>query len=256
MSEAGISPSVTLWMFDFDGTLASIVADRTAAELAPACRSMLNQLAKKRTNYCAVISSRLLADLEGRVDVPGIYLSGGSGLEWKLPDGRRHVPGSNWMDAIKEVRETLIPEIQEWRLLPGVEIEDKQWSVAIHIRQATQQTQQELVALMQRWQQARKVSVFRGPAVLEIQLLPDVDKSSGVRTFCDLVHYAPVPGGLVYAGDDENDAAAMQLVRDWGGSVIVVGKRALVPGCQIVADPTELANIIRRLDSHRGVTGK
>jgi trehalose 6-phosphate phosphatase len=256
MSEAGTSSGVTLWMFDFDGTLATIVADRTAAELAPACRSMLHQLTKKRTNYCAVISSRLLADLEDRVDVPGIYLSGGSGLEWKLPDGRRRTPESTWMDSIKAVREALIPEIHEWGRLPGVEIEDKQWSVAIHLRQATQQTQHELVALMQRWQRARKVPVFRGPAVIEIQLLPDVDKSSGVRTFCDLVHYARVPGGLVYAGDDENDAAAMQLVRKWGGTVIAVGKRALVPGCQIVADPTELANHIRRLDSLRGATEK
>jgi trehalose-phosphatase len=256
MPEAGISPGVTLWMFDFDGTLASIVADRTAAELDPACRSMLHQLAKKRANYCAVISSRLLADLEGRVDVPGIYLSGGSGLEWKLPDGHRRMPEATWMDSIKEVRETLIPEIREWSLLPGVEIEDKQWSIAIHIRRAAHQTQQELVALMERWQQARKVSVLRGPAVLEIQLLPDVDKSLGVRSFCDLVHYAPGQGGLVYAGDDENDAAAMQLVRDWGGTVIAVGERALVPGCQIVANPTELANNISILDGLRGVTGK
>lgn len=132
MFEAGISPGVTFWMFDFDGTLASIVADRTAAELDPACRSMLHQLAKKRANYCAVISSRLLADLEGRVDIPGIYLSGGSGLEWKLPDGHRRMPEATWMDSIKEVRETLIPEIREWSLLPGVEIEDKQWSERIH----------------------------------------------------------------------------------------------------------------------------
>jgi trehalose 6-phosphate phosphatase len=243
-------------MFDFDGTLASIVADRTAAELDPACRSMLHQLAEKRNYFCAVISSRLLADLEGRVDVPGIYLSGGSGLEWKLPDGRRRMPEATWMDAVREVRETLIPEIREWSLLPGVEIEDKQWSIAIHIRRAAHQTQQELVALMERWQQARKVSVLRGPAVLEIQLLPDVDKSLGVRAFCDLVHYAPGQAGLVYAGDDENDAAAMQLVRDWGGTVIAVGERALVPGCQIVANPTELANKIRKLDGLRGRQGK
>jgi trehalose 6-phosphate phosphatase len=160
------------------------------------------------------------------------------------------------MNAVREVRETLIPEIREWSLLPGVEIEDKQWSVAIHVRRAGQQTQRELDARMKRWQQVRKVSVFRGPAVLEIPLLPDVDKSLGVRVFCDLVHYAPVPGGLVYAGDDENDAAAMQLVRDWGGTVIAVGERALVPGCQIVANPTELANKIRKLDGLRGVKGK
>jgi hypothetical protein len=54
----------------------------------------------------------------------------------------------------------------------------------------------------------------------------------------------------------ESAEAAMQLVRDWGGTVIAVGKRALVPGCQIVANPTELAYNIRILDGLRGVTGK
>jgi trehalose 6-phosphate phosphatase len=136
MPEAGISPDLTLWMFDFDGTLSPLVADRTAASLDPNCRDMLHQLAAKRNYRCAVISSRLLADITSCVDVPGIYLGGGSGLEWRLPDGRLRVPKADRMDAIQKIRETLIPEIMEWSRLPGIEIEDKQWSVAIHIRRA------------------------------------------------------------------------------------------------------------------------
>jgi trehalose 6-phosphate phosphatase len=247
MPETGITPGMTLWMFDFDGTLSPLVADRTAARLAPACRKMLHQLAAKRGCHCAVISSRLLADITGRVDVPGIYLGGGSGLEWRLPDGRLTVPEAGRLDAIRKVRKTLIPEIMEWALLPGVEIEDKQWSIAIHLRRATQQTQRELATLMNRCRLSQKLSMFRGPAVLEIQLLPEIDKSFGVRAFCDLVQYVPTAGRLVYAGDDENDAVAMQLVRNWRGTVITVGAKALVPGSQVVSNPTELAKIISLL---------
>ena len=244
MPEAGISPNVTLWMFDFDGTLSPLVTDRTAARIDSACCDMLRRLAAVRGFHCAIISSRQLADLESRVDVPGIFLGGGSGLEWKLPDGRRQVPEADRMDAIRKIRKMLIPEIMEWGRLPGVEIEDKQWSVAIHIRQATQQAQHELATLLDRWQQARKVRAFRGPEVVEIQLLPEVDKSFGVRAFCDLVTCTPAAGRLVYAGDDENDAVAMQLVRDWGGTVVTVGKKAIVPGSEVVSSPTELANRI------------
>lgn len=249
MPEAGISPDLTLWMFDFDGTLSPLVADRTAASLDPNCRDMLHQLAAKRNYRCAVISSRLLADITSRVDVPGIYLGGGSGLEWRLPDGRLRVPKADRMDAIQKTRKTLIPEIMEWSRLPGIEIEDKQWSVAIHIRRATQQTRRKLSALIDRWQQARKVSVFRGPEVLEVQLLSEVNKSIGVRAFCDLVGYTPGTGRLVYAGDDENDAVAMQLVRDWGGTIVTVGENAIMPGSQVVSSPMELAKRIRMLAS-------
>jgi trehalose 6-phosphate phosphatase len=239
-------------MFDFDGTLSPLVADRTAARLDPACRHMLHRLAAKPGCRCAVISSRLLADIAGRVDVPNIYLGGGSGLEWRLPDGRRTVPEAGRMAAIRKVRKTLVPEIREWGRLPGVEIEDKQWSMAIHIRRATRQTQRELETRMDRWQKTRGVSVFRGPAALEIQLLPEVDKALGVRAFCNLVQYVPTAGRLVYAGDDENDAVAMQLVRDWRGVVITVGEKALVPGSQVVSNPTELARIIRSLAGLEG----
>ena len=247
MPEAGIPPNVTLWMFDFDGTLSPLVADRTAARLDLACRHMLHQLAAKRGCHCAVISSRQLADLSGRVNIPGIYLGGASGLEWRLPDGRLRAPEAGRMKAIQKARKTLIPDIMEWGLLPGVEIEDKQWSVAIHIRRATRQSRQELAARIERWRQAREVSVFSGPAVFEVQLLPGVDKSFGVRAFWNLVQFTPVAGRLLYAGDDENDAAAMQLVINRGGTAIAVGEKALVPGSRVVSSPPELAKIISSL---------
>ena len=247
MPEAGISPDVTLWMFDFDGTLSPLVTERPAASLDSACRDMLHRLAAVQGFHCAIISSRQLADLESRVDVPGIFLGGGSGLEWKLPDGRRQVPDAERLDAVRKIRKTVIPEIMEWGRLPGVDIEDKKWSVAIHFRRATEQAQHELATLLDRWQQTRKVRAFRGPAVVEIQLLPEVDKSFGVRAFCDLVTCTPVTGRLVYAGDDENDAVAMQLVRGWGGSIITVGEKAIVPGSDLVSSPVELAQKIDKL---------
>jgi trehalose 6-phosphate phosphatase len=247
MPEAGISPDLTLWMFDFDGTLSELVADRTAARLDSACRDMLHQLAAVQGFHCAVLSSRQLADLESRVDVPGIFLGGGSGLEWKLPDGRRQVPETDRMDTIRKIRKTLIPEITEWAHLPGVEIEDKQWSVAIHFRRATQQAQHELATLLGRWQKLRNVRAFRGPAVVEIQLLSEVDKSFGVRAFCDLVNCTPATGRWIYAGDDENDAVAMQLVRDWGGTIVMVGEKTIVAGAELVSSPMELAKRINLL---------
>ncbi len=252
MPEAGTTPHVTLWMFDFDGTLSPLVAERTAAELDPACREMLGRLAAVQGFHCAVISSRHLTDVERRVDVPGLFLGGGSGLEWKLPDGGRQAPGAERVEAVRRIREKLIPEIMEWGRLPGVEIEDKQWSLAVHIRRATPQTREELDARLGPWRQARGVRTFRGPAVIEIQLLPEVDKSLGVLAFCDLLHCPLGSARAVYAGDDENDAVAMRLVLDAGGAVITVGEKPIVAGAEVVANPNALARRIHTLAGLKG----
>jgi len=256
MLEAEILTNVTLWMFDFDGTLSWLVADRAAARMDSDCRDMLHKLAAVRDFHCAVISSRQLADVENRVDIPGIFLGGGSGLEWKLPDGSHRFAGADWMEGIRKSRETLIPEIMEWSHLPGVEIEDKHWSVAVHIRRADQQARQELTTLLVRWQQARNIPVLRGPEVIEVQLLPEVNKAFGVRALCELVNCDPAADRFFYAGDDENDAAAMQLVRDWGGTVVTVGEKAITPGSEVVSSPAELAKKIRTWAGFEGITQK
>jgi trehalose 6-phosphate phosphatase len=256
MPEAGIAPNVTLWMFDFDGTLSPLVADRTAAKLDPTCHEMLCQLAAMEGFCCAILSSRHLADLASRVDIAGIYLGGSSGIEWKLPDGRLQVPEADWMEGIRRSRETLIPEIMEWSHLPGVEIEDKHWSVAVHIRWANQQVRQELTTLLVGWQQARNIPLLRGPEVIEVQLLAEVNKASGVRTLCELVNCNPSADRFFYAGDDENDAVAMQLVRAWGGTVVTVGEKAITPDSEVVSSPMELAKKISIWAGLVGITQK
>jgi len=39
----------------------------------------------------------------------------------------------------------------------------------------------------------------------------------------------------------------MQLVRGWGGSIITVGEKAIVPGSDLVSSPVELAQKIDKL---------
>ena len=72
----------SLWVFDFDGTLSSIVPNRAEAHLHRECERMLRFLARSPWNRVAVISSRMLDDMVARVAVPGVFLGGASGLEW------------------------------------------------------------------------------------------------------------------------------------------------------------------------------
>jgi trehalose 6-phosphate phosphatase len=238
---------MTLWTFDFDGTLSPLVPKPSAAALHPACRRMLQDLAAVGGFRCAVLSSRAIADLESRVDVRGLYLGGGSGMEWRLPDGSSRQPGAEQEQLARRVRKDVLPEVVAWGRLPGVVVEDKRWSIAVHTRHAGEATRRRVADLLDRWRPRHAIRVFPGPEVFEIQLLPGVDKAFGVRALCGLVDFDPRVDRLVYAGDDDNDAEAMKLALTLGGDAVAVGERVRPPGVETVPGPPELARRIRRM---------
>ncbi|MCE5263636.1 MAG: trehalose-phosphatase, partial [Deltaproteobacteria bacterium] len=64
----------TLWFFDFDGTISEFVSRSAEAEIHPACRDLLGDLAALSLQRVAILSSRSLDDLISRVDIPGVFL--------------------------------------------------------------------------------------------------------------------------------------------------------------------------------------
>jgi len=240
-------PRERIWFFDFDGTLSPIVPDRDKAELHPACGRMLAELLRLPLQHVAVLSSRRLDDLAGRVRLEGVFLAGTSGTEWQMPGGRRMVISGRPALVLESRRRVLMPEIRGMASLSGVEVEDKNWSVALHTRHAPEASRQALDRRLTTWRPGVGVRVFRGPEVREIQLMPRVSKSFGVRMLCRFLKFSPGPGTLFYAGDDENDALAMRLVTRLGGAAVTVGERALIPAATVVKDQSELAEAVRRL---------
>ncbi len=236
-----------IWFFDFDGTLSPIVPDRDRAELHPACGRMLAYLLRMPLQHVAVLSSRRLDDLAERVPLEGVFLGGTSGTEWQVPGGHRMVFSGKPTRMLESRRRVLMPEIRRLADLPGIEVEDKNWSVALHTRHAPQDSSHDLDQRLAAWRPGARVRVFRGPEVHEIQLMPRVSKSFGVRMLCRFTKFIPGPGTLFYAGDDENDALAMRLVTRLGGTAVTVGERALIPASTVVKDQRELAKEVCRL---------
>jgi trehalose 6-phosphate phosphatase len=236
-----------LWIFDFDGTLSPMVPVRESAQLHPACSELLGELVARPHQLVAILSSRSLEDLVPRVPVSGIYLGGGSGIEWQMPDGRRVMPDGEWAERLSRTRTSLLPLIVRMAQLPGVEFEDKKWSVALHTRKAAAGSREELSARVGKWQEQGMTKVLRGPEVLEIQFLPEIDKAFGVRTICTLLGFDPAGDAVVYAGDDENDAIAMRWVIYLGGIALSVGNEFAIPGAVIVEGQSGLVREVRRI---------
>lgn len=237
-----------LWVFDFDGTLSPIVPDRNEARLHRECERMLRFLARSPWNRVAVLSSRTLDDIVSRLPVPGVFIGGACGLEWQLPGGHRTGPGSASETLLAAKRQTVFPLLKEMASLPGVEIEDKRWTIAIHYRNASPRTFRRRVSLLQRLRNRKGIRVYRGPEVAEVLLIGGGGKSAGVRRLCRFADRDPSSDRIVYAGDDENDAVAIRWVLSKGGAGIIVGNRITVPQAHYVEGPADLARAVRQLE--------
>jgi trehalose 6-phosphate phosphatase len=235
-------------VFDFDGTLSPIVPDRNAARLHRESERMLRFLARSPWNRVAVLSSRTLDDIVSRLPVPGVFVGGASGLEWQLPAGHRIGPGSASEALLAAKRQAVFPIFIEMASIPGVEIEDKRWSVAVHYRNASPGSFHKKMSLLQRLGGRTGIKIYRGPEVVEVQLVRGGGKSAGVRRLCRLTDWDLSRDRIVYAGDDENDAVAIRWVLSKGGAGFVVGNRISVPQARNVESPADLARAVRQLE--------
>jgi trehalose 6-phosphate phosphatase len=124
---AQLAWSRVLLAFDYDGTLAPIVADRSRARMRATTAELLAKLC--RLYPCSVISGRSRADVARRVGVAQVkYVVGNHGIE----------PGAGTADLeldVLSVRTILERAVTRWQ---GVELEDKRYSLALHYRKSRQ----------------------------------------------------------------------------------------------------------------------
>jgi len=198
-----LSSDRTVLAFDYDGTLAPIVARPEEAGLRERTRRLLTEAA--RLYPCLVISGRSRSDLQRRLRGLGLRaLVGNHGL---LPSGRRPPLGS-WALEL------------ERRLGPlGVVIERKELSVAVHYRGAP------------RKRAARRAALAAARSLAGVRLLPgkqvvDVLPRGAASKGRALRRAVARLGGrrALYLGDDRTDEDVFAL--DWPGLVSVrVGVR-------------------------------
>ncbi|HSK03885.1 MAG TPA: trehalose-phosphatase [Kofleriaceae bacterium] len=112
-----------LLAFDFDGTLAPIVADRERAAMRRRTHALLAAAAELYP--CAVISGRARGDVAARLgSIPVKYVVGNHGME--------HAPDPAGHDREIALARPLLE--RALAVHPGIEIEDKRYSLSIHYR--------------------------------------------------------------------------------------------------------------------------
>ncbi len=201
--------SRTVVATDFDGVLAPIVPRPEDARALPGTAEVLAALAG-RVARLAVVTGRPAGDVVsfgGFDDVPGLVVLGHYGLE-RWEDGRLQSPATHAGVDRARVR---AHELAAGR--PGVSVEDKGHSVALHTRRAPDPAGAlaELTPLVAAVADETSLQVTPGRFVLELRP-PGVDKGMAVRTLVDEASASAV----VYAGDDLGDLPAVAAVRELG----------------------------------------
>ena len=186
-----------LWVFDFDGSLSEFVADRTAAMLLPEAHQLLQQLMKSQSNRVAIISSRTLADLVGRVDIPGVYLGGSCGLFWLTPHGHTISPSQVLLARIASHRSRILSGLIDLLESLGVEIEDKNWAVAAHLRNIPPSERDLLAEQIIEFCKQHQLLHSAGQLSLEVSFDAEVRKVSGLKRLLTLIDKKFEPSNVI-----------------------------------------------------------
>ena len=237
---AATMASRPLLAFDFDGTLAPIVALPDMARMPPGVVSRLRLLSLRLP--VAIVTGREVADLRKRRDFTPTYIVCSHGAESDLLD-----PSPVWVSAMESAREWLQPFRAELQEL-GVQVEDKRSSIALHYRMARdrERARQRLEEIMKTAGPA--LHVFGGKLVFNIVAARAPDKA-------DAVHAVVAREGAaaaVFIGDDINDEPVFQRApAHW--LTIKVGRTSWQSRARFYLDsPLEMALLLDRMLAQSG----
>jgi len=209
---------------DFDGTLAPLVDDPTAAALAPGVDRTLRRLATRPGVSLAVVSGRALSDLVDRVGLDGVVYAGNHGLELGYDgDVAVHPVAADCREAIDRLCATLADRLAD---VPGCAVENKGVTATVHFRTTPEESVPTVLAAVERVTDGvGGVRVTEGNCVRELRPAVAWDKGDAMRS---LSATAPAGRRPVYVGDDTTDEDAFAALPPGGVGVRVVHEGASV----------------------------
>jgi len=213
--------SRTAILLDIDGTLLDLAPTPREVWVPPDLATNLNRLLAQTSGALALVSGRSLNDID-LIFAPELFPAvGGHGAEMRLSiDGEAVATHAPPMD--KELKRRLASVA---RLSPGILLEDKGYSLALHYRLAphAEKAIYEAVSLIRADLPNAPIEVLPGKCVCEIKH-SGFTKASGVR---ELMTHEPFKGRRpLFIGDDVTDESVFAIMPDYDGLAFSVGRRA------------------------------
>jgi trehalose 6-phosphate phosphatase len=190
---------------DFDGTLAPIVDNPADARMLPDAAVALTALAELPDTAVALVSGRalgVLRTLSGFSEMPArVHLVGSHGAEFDT--GFSHDIDEGLLRRIIDTLNGIAAD------KPGVAVETKPASVALHVRNASPADGEAALAAARQASAAWDAHATAGKAVLEFAVIK-TDKGEAV----DILRDQTDSTAVVFLGDDVTDEKAFARMRE------------------------------------------
>jgi len=213
--------SETAILLDIDGTLLDLAPTPREVWVPPGLAKTLERLHQRTGGALALVSGRSLNDIDlifAPKQFPGV---GGHGAEMRVSieseSVATHAPP---MDKELKLRLAAIA-----RLSPGILLEDKGYSLALHYRLAphAEKAIYEAVSLIRADLPNAPIEVLPGKCVCEIKH-SGFTKATGVL---ELMNHEPFKGRRpFFIGDDVTDESVFAIMPDLRGLSFSVGRRS------------------------------
>ncbi len=225
--------------FDIDGTLAPIVAEPWRARISEELRACLRSLAAQTP--VAIVTGRAVKDARPMLGFSPHYVVGNHGAEGipgfdaQSSDFQRVCAA--WLDELSAPADA-----RGWRAMPGIMLEDKQYSLSFHYRHATRP------ALARRVLEERVARLVPPPDVVHgkrvLNLLPPDAPHKGEALLSLLGHSGCARA--LYVGDDVTDEDVFRM-RTPEILSIRVGRKRKSAADMYLKNQADVVRLVRRL---------
>jgi len=201
---------------DYDGTLSPIAPRPELATLPAATREVLARLAQRMP--VAVLSGRGREDVAALVGLPEVTYAGSHGYDIAGPGVRREL-GKGIPATIAAVARRLGAELAG---IPGILVEPKRFSVAVHYRLVAGEHLPRIEAAVDgALAEHRDLKKAFGKKVFELRPAMDWDKGKALAWLLDRLAAGGPPPLPIYLGDDDTDEDAFRAVAGRGIGILV-----------------------------------
>jgi trehalose 6-phosphate phosphatase len=209
-------------LLDIDGTLLDLAPTPREVWVPPGLARTLSGLLEKTAGALALVSGRSLNDIDLIFAPEQFPAVGGHGAEMRISADNESV-ATHAPPMDKELKRRLAAIA---RLSPGILLEDKGYSLALHYRLAphAEKAIYEAISLIRADLPNAPIELMPGKCVYEIKH-SGFNKATGVL---ELMAHEPFRGRRpIFIGDDVTDESVFALMPDLGGLAFSVGRRAM-----------------------------
>ena len=218
-------PSCALFL-DFDGTLVDIAPQPDEVVVTAPLTRTLGQLHSYLGGALALISGRPIDQIDEYLHPLVLPAAGVHGAERRGPDGRMTLLNTHPLDVVERAAMELAAQH------PGLRVENKRGSVALHYRQAPALEAQCIEAMQRAIEQSPGLTLLRGKMVVEAKP-GGASKGAAIEAF---MAEAPFAGRTpVFVGDDITDEVGFATVQRMRGLGMKVGAGSTVAFARIAS---------------------